>query len=211
MVAKRDGPMTPTSDPSDPTQVFGFVVDPRHVSSKKSRGIVMSQLENSRVAEARPVTRRDFLQRVSRVIPVAALTSLLARDFAQSSAAEGPLLDLKPRNPHFAPKAKSVIHLFMNGGPSQMDLFDPKPVLDKHHGEAYFDKIAGEVEFIKDAGALMRSPFKFTQHGQCGAWVSEVMPHFAGMVDDLAFIRSTYTTNLTHEPALYIIQTGKMG
>ena len=61
----------------------------------------------------------------------------------------------------------------MNGGPSQMDLFDPKPMLDKHHGKPYFDKIAGEVEYIKDAGAIMRSPFKFAQHGQCGAWVSE--------------------------------------
>ena len=78
---------------------------------------------------------------------------------------------LSPKGPHFPAKAKSVIHLFMNGGPSQMDLFDPKPMLDKHHGEAYFDKIAGEVEFIKDAGALMRSPFKFARHGQCGAWV----------------------------------------
>ena len=111
----------------------------------------------------------------------------------------------------FPPKAKAVIHLFMNGGPSQMDLFDPKPVLDQHHGKPYFDKIAGEVEFIKDAGALMRSPFKFAQHGQCGAWVSEAMPHLAGVVDDIAFIRSMYTTNLTHEPAIYLIQSGKMG
>jgi hypothetical protein len=99
----------------------------------------------------------------------------------------------------------------MNGGPSQMDLFDPKPALDKHHGQAYFDKIAGEVEFIKDAGAIMRSPFKFARRGRCGAWVSEVMPHLAGVVDDLAFIRSMYTTNLTHEPAIYLIHTGKMG
>jgi hypothetical protein len=119
--------------------------------------------------------------------------------------------DLKPRGPHFTPRAKSVIHLFMNGGPSQMDLFDPKPKLDKHHGQSYFDKIAGEVEFIKDAGALLRSPFKFAQHGKCGAWVSEVMPHLAGMVDDIAFIRSMFTTNLTHEPALYLIHSGKMG
>src|SRR5262249_21656706 len=118
---------------------------------------------------------------------------------------------LEPRPPHFPPRAKSVIHLFMNGGPSQMDLFDPKPVLDQHHGEADFDKIAGEAEFLKDAGALMRSTCRFDRHGQCGAWVSEVMPHLAGVVDDLAFIRSMYTTNLTHEPALYLIQSGKMG
>src|SRR5262249_45988123 len=60
-------------------------------------------------------------------------------------------------------------------------------------------------------GSLMRSPYKFARHGACGAWVSEVMPHLAGVVDDLAFIRSMYTTNLTHEPAVYLIQTGKMG
>jgi hypothetical protein len=147
----------------------------------------------------------------------AALGYLLGREFGNSSrllAAEETGIspkDLRPRTPHFSPRARSVIHLFMNGGPSQMDLFDPKPALDKHHGQSYFDKIAGEVEFIKDAGALLRSPFRFAQHGKCGAWVSEVMPHLAGMVDDLAFIRSMYTTNLTHEPALYLIQSGKMG
>jgi hypothetical protein len=167
--------------------------------------------------EAQEITRRGFFQRVSGGIHGAALTYLFGQDFRSGqhlSAAEGsanPPADLKPRAPHFTAKAKSVIHLFMNGGPSQMDLFDPKPALDKHHGEAYFDKIAGEVEFIKDAGALMRSPFKFARHGQCGAWVSEVMPHLAGVVDDLAFIRSMFTTNLTHEPALYLIHTGKMG
>src|SRR5205823_1059646 len=68
-----------------------------------------------------------------------------------------------------------------------------------------------EVEFIKDAGALMRSLFKFARHGQCGAWVSEVMPHLAGVVDDLAFIRSMHTTSLTHEPALYLIHSGQAG
>jgi hypothetical protein len=166
---------------------------------------------------ARSLTRRGFLQRMSGGICGAALAYLMGQDLRSGSplfAADDSgnrLPGLEPRQPHFPPRAKSVIHLFMNGGPSQMDLFDPKPMLDKHHGEAYFDKIAGEVEFIKDAGALMRSPFRFTRHGQCGAWVSEVMPHLAGMVDDLAFIRSMYTTNLTHEPALYLIQSGKMG
>lgn len=92
-----------------------------------------------------------------------------------------------------------------------MDLFDPKPMLDKHHGESYSDKIAGELEFVKDAGALMRSPFKFSRRGECGAAISEVMPRLGEVVDDLAFIRSMHTTNLTHEPAVYLIQSGKMG
>jgi Protein of unknown function (DUF1501) len=171
---------------------------------------------NTSFGATAPLTRRGFFHSVSGGFAGAALTYLLGRDLAMGAGASAeeaglPPADCKPRAPHFPAKAKSVIHLFMNGGPSQMDLFDPKPVLDKRHGEAYFDKIAGEVEFIKDAGALMRSPFKFARHGECGAWVSEVMPHLAGMVDDLAFIRSMYTTNLTHEPAVYLVQSGKMG
>jgi hypothetical protein len=163
------------------------------------------------------MNRRGFFTQMSSGLCGAALTYLLGQDMprgSRASAAEGtdsPPTDLKPRAPHFAPRARSVIHLFMNGGPSQMDLFDPKPMLAKHHGEPYFDKIAGEVEFIKDAGAIMRSPFQFARHGRSGAWVSEVMPHLASRVDDLAFIRSMYTTNLTHEPAVYLIQSGKMG
>ncbi|MDB5314156.1 MAG: hypothetical protein JWO38_8358 [Gemmataceae bacterium] len=172
----------------------------------------MAQLE---FAESAPtqLSRRAFFGRVSGLTYGAALAHLLGQDVplrAAGGSAPHPA-DLRPRLPHFPAKAKSVIHLFMNGGPSQMDLFDPKPELEKHHGEAYFDKIAGEVEFAKDAGALMRSPFKFARHGKCGAWVSDAMPHLAGVVDDLAFIRSMYTTNLTHEPALYLIHTGKMG
>ena len=153
------------------------------------------------------LTRRGFFRSVSGGLCGAALLDLLGRELRADSS---PHTDLKPRTPHFDAKAKAVIHLFQNGGPSQMDLFDPKPMLDKQHGKAYFDQIAGEVEFIKDAGAILRSPFKFKQHGQCGAWVSEVMPHLAGVVDELAFIRSMYTTNLTHEPAIYIVQSGKM-
>ena len=152
------------------------------------------------------LSRRGFFQAVSTGLYGAALAHL-----SQARADTTPPTDLQPRPPHFSAKAKAVIHLFMNGGPSQMDLFDPKPELARQHGKAYFDKIAGEVEFIKDAGAILRSPFRFAQHGRCGAWVSEVMPHLAGVVDDLAFIRSMYTTNLTHEPAIYIAQTGKMG
>jgi hypothetical protein len=143
----------------------------------------------------------------------AALWHLLGSDLfaAASHGASTPEFeDFRPRASHFPAKAKSVIHLFMNGGPSQMDLFDPKPELDRRHGESYFNKIAGEVESPSAAGALMRSPFKFVQHGQCGMWVSDALPHIARHVDDIALIRSLYTTNITHEPALYLIQTGHM-
>src|SRR5436305_541628 len=92
-----------------------------------------------------------------------------------------------------------------------MDLLDPKPMLDKQHGKAIFDKIAGEVENPQSAGAVMRSPFRFAQHGQCGMWFSDALPHLARQADDLALIRSMYTTNLTHEPAVYLNQSGKTG
>jgi hypothetical protein len=156
-------------------------------------------------------SRRGFFTQVAGGIYGAALAHLLGRDLYGAPESSKQLHDLRPRSSHFPPKAKALIHLFMNGGPSQMDLFDPKPMLDKLHGKPHFEKIAGEIENIKDAGALMRSSFKFAQHGRCGAWVSDAMPHLAKHVDDIAFIRSMYTTNITHEPAVYLIQSGKMG
>ena len=148
------------------------------------------------------LTRRSFFSHMVAGIYGAALWHLLQQDAAAKEAPSAP--NLLPKPPHVPATARSVIQLFMNGGPSQMDLFDPKPELDKHHGDAYFDKIAGEVENIKDAGALMRSPFKFAQHGRCGMWVSDALPHVARHVDDLALVRSLFTTNITHEPALYL-------
>ncbi len=156
----------------------------------------------------KPVTRRSFFTQVGAGIYGAALAYLYSRDLHANEGRE--LADLRLRRPHFPAKAKSVIHLFMNGGPSHMDLFDPKPALDRHHGQSYFDRIAGEIENIRDAGAIMRSPFRFARHGQCGMWVSDAMPHLARHVDKLALIRSMYTTNITHEPALYLIQSGRM-
>ncbi len=159
-------------------------------------------------------SRRSLFQQVGAGICGAALTHLFQQEVAATthprSLPPDPAHPMAPRATHFAPRAKAVIHLFMNGGPSQMDLFDPKPELDRHHGQAYFGKIAGEVENPQAAGALMRSPFRFARHGKSGCWVSEVMPHLATCVDDIAFIRSMYTTNLTHEPALYLIQSGHM-
>lgn len=169
--------------------------------------------------EASLMPRRSFFGRAAGGIYGAALSSLLARDLYAEGVPDGvadPAPDtrafsLSPRSPHRPPRAKAVIHLFMNGGPSQMDLFDPKPALDRLHGTQHFEAIAGEIENLKDAGAIMRSPFAFARHGRSGQWVSNAMPHLARHVDDLAFIRSMHTTNLTHEPAIYLIQSGKMG
>ncbi len=153
------------------------------------------------------ITRRGLFQQVGAGLYTAALTQLLSRDVfgAESRRAVN---DVLPRRPHHEPKAKAVIHLFMNGGPSQMDLFDPKDELTRRHGEGHFEKIAGEVEFPDAAGALMKSPFKFARHGESGMWVSDVMPHFAKQVDKVSMIKSMHTTNLTHEPALYKIHSG---
>jgi hypothetical protein len=155
------------------------------------------------------LTRRGLFAQVGSAMYVAALTHLLGRElYGGEASGRRSALDLKPRPTDHQPKARSVIHLFMNGGPSQMDLFDPKPELDKRHGEDYFNKIAGEVEFPEAAGALLKSPFRFAQHGETGMWVSDALPHFATQVDNVALIRSLYSTNLTHEPALYKIHSG---
>jgi hypothetical protein len=161
------------------------------------------------------VTRRAFFDRVADGLYGVALTTLLSTDVYGAPPTNGDegtraVYDLAKRSPHFAPKAKSVIHLFMNGGPSQMDLFDPKPMLEKHHGEPYFDKVAADLTTPESAGGLMRSPFKFKQFGKSGAWVSDAMPHFTEVVDDVALIRSMYTMHPNHEPALFAIQGGRI-
>jgi hypothetical protein len=172
--------------------------------------------ENGLLSIGAAMGRRNFFENVGSGIFGAALASLLSRDLLGNTPDGAPppsdprqTYDLAPRRPQFEPKAKAVIHLFMNGGPSQMDLLDPKPELDRMHGQSYFEKIAGEVESPGSGGALMRTPFKFSQHGQSGMWVSNAMPHFAECVDDVAMIRSMHTVNLTHEPALYQIHSGR--
>ncbi len=172
------------------------------------------------MAQSQPhrISRHGFLDNVAGGVYLAALASLLPNWFvgaassaaADASSRSGRVFDLTPRSGHFEPKAKAVIQLFMNGGPSQMDLFDPKPELDKRHGESFFEKIAGELEKPEDAGALMRSPARFAQRGQSGMWISEWMPHLAQQADDLTMIRSMHTVNLTHEPSIYKIQSGQM-
>src|SRR5215470_11685793 len=155
------------------------------------------------------MTRRGFFDRVSDGIYGTALATLLSGDVygslrplmaAASDLPDGHrrTYDLKPRAPHFPPKAKSIIHLSMNGGPSQMDLFDPKPALERHHGESYFDKVAADLTTPEQSGGLMKSPFKFAQYGKSGAWVSEAMPHLTNVVDELAFIRSMQTMHPNH-------------
>ena len=108
-----------------------------------------------------PVSRRGFFNRVSDGLYGAALAGLFSKDlYGANLVGARRTYDLKPRAPHFEPKAKSVIQLFMNGGPSQMDLFDPKPMLDKHHGEPYFDKVAADLTAPEERRRIAAQPLQ---------------------------------------------------
>ena len=146
--------------------------------------------------------RRSFLQRAGLGFGMFALADLLAESGTYGAEPSAPN-PLAPRVPHFAAKAKSVIWLFMEGGPSGFDLFDPKPELQKRDGE----KITVQT-FFGNPGPLLKSPFAFKQYGQSGAWVSELLPHLAEQVDRLAFVKSCHTESNNHAPAMYQMNTG---
>ncbi|MCE9533420.1 MAG: DUF1501 domain-containing protein [Planctomycetes bacterium] len=144
------------------------------------------------------LTRRAFLARYAGSLGSLALAQLAAD-------ARDPLV---PKAPHFPAKAKAVICLFQHGGPSQMDLFDPKPELTKQHGKAHPDKL--EVHFHTQTGKLLASPFKFGRHGKSGMELSELLPHTASIVDDITLVRSMATDSVDHEAALRVIHSGKI-
>jgi hypothetical protein len=157
-------------------------------------------------------TRRQFFGRAARNLGAAALGSLAARE---ALAGETTAARRTGRSdlPHFMPRARRVIYLHMVGAPPQLDLFDHKPQLgdwfDKdlpesvRNGQRLTTMTSGQARF-----PIAPSVFKFQQHGQSGAWISEVLPHTAKMVDDLAIIRSMHTEAINHEPAITFIQTG---
>ena len=136
------------------------------------------------------------------------LTNCASAADNSTKASDPKLNPLAPRVAHFPAKAKSVIWLFMNGGPSQVDTWDYKPTLEKLDGKPLegFDKNTGF--FTGNVGPVMKSPFKFAQHGKCGAWVSEIFPKMAEHVDDMAFMYSCYTGSNNHSPALFMMNTG---
>jgi hypothetical protein len=159
------------------------------------------------------INRRQFFDSVQNGLYGAALASLLSRDlYGVEPHHKAPLpMDTRPRQPHFAPRAKAVIQFCMQGGPSQVDLFDPKPALEKFHGAdapEEFTKVAPAGRSMK--GKVMRSHWKFARHGQSGAWVSELLPHTAKMIDEIAIIRSMYNVHENHEPACYKWQSGEI-
>jgi hypothetical protein len=149
--------------------------------------------------------RREFLKKAGAGFGMLALADLIGSGslIAAGSEPEQPVDPGACRPPHYAPKAKSIIWLFMEGAPSSVDLFDPKPELTKRHGQ----RISIDV-FNGNPGPLMKSPFSFKQYGQSGAWVCEKYPNVAKHVDDFAFIKSLYSESNDHVPALYQINTG---
>jgi hypothetical protein len=153
------------------------------------------------------LTRRHFFGRAATGIGIAALSSLCSRDLTAKQF--GGL----PSFPSFPPTAKRVIYLFQSGGPSQMDLFDYKPNLVTIQGTELPESIRMGQRLTGMSSQQANFPvvpsrFKFAQHGKCGAWVSELLPHTAGIVDDLTFVKSVHTEAINHDPAVTMMQTG---
>lgn len=154
--------------------------------------------------------RRTLLTRCGGGLGMLALTSLLEQEGLLANEASTPaaLNPLAPKPAHFAAKAKAVIWIFINGGHSQVDTWDYKPELIKRDGQELpgFDRSTGF--FINDIGPLMKSPFEFKQHGQCGKHVSSIFPHLSKHVDKMAFIHSLWSESNNHSPALFMMNTG---
>jgi len=153
------------------------------------------------------LTRRHFFGRAASGIGVAALASLLNREAAgEAASGQGGV-------PHFAPRAKRVIILFQSGAPSQLDLFDHKPQLVDLRSKELPDSIRMGQRLTgmtsrQESLPVAPSKFKFARHGQSGAWVSELLPHTAKVVDELCFVRSMFTEQINHDPAVTFFQTG---
>ncbi|HRE79965.1 MAG TPA: DUF1501 domain-containing protein [Opitutaceae bacterium] len=158
------------------------------------------------------LSRREFFSRFAMGVGGVSLMNLLQRSVqaqpGAASAFRGAL-----GGPHFAPKAKRIIYLFMAGGPSQHDMFDYKPILNRLNGEDLPESVRGKQRLTGMSAHQSRLPlagshFQFAQHGQSRAWVSELMPYTAKMVDDLCIIRSMHTEHINHDPAITFFQTG---
>lgn len=156
--------------------------------------------------------RRQFLSRFGMGLGSIALANLLGPPAAQASVQQGPdhgVLGL----PHFAPRAKRVIYLFQSGGPSQMDLYDYKPLLNELNGQELPDSVRRGQRLTGMSSQQAKLPlagsvFGFKQHGQSGQWASEIVPHIGSVADDLCFIKSMYTEAINHDPAITFLQTG---
>lgn len=170
----------------------------------------MEEKEFNRFAE----TRRGFLKKASLGFGSIALASLMG-DFDIMARTSIPNVGVGGvlKNTHFPPKAKRVIYLFQSGGPSQLETFDYKPTLEKWHGQEIPPSVQGTQRnsgMVSDQSTfpLVKSIYDFKQYGQSGAWVSELFPYTAQVVDELCIVKSLYTEAINHEPAVMFMQTG---
>ena len=152
-------------------------------------------------------SRRLFLRDCAGGLGAIALGDLLARDGYAADVRSDPLA---PKIPPFAPKAKNVIFLFQEGAPSQLDLFDPKPELEKWHGKPLPESMTSQLKlaFIKPNAAVLASPRVFTPAGQSGAEFSDFIPHIASCADDICVVRSMYTEAFNHHPGQLLLMSG---
>jgi hypothetical protein len=148
------------------------------------------------------LSRREMLQRMGTGLGMVGLAGLLQQD--QARAGDNPMA---PKQPHFRPRAKRLIHVFMNGGPSQVDTFDPKPELTRWDGQRPPQTAGLRTE--RGTNALMKSPFRFNPCGQSGLPISEIFPHISECADDLCVIRSMHTNVPNHEPSLLMMTCGE--
>ncbi len=155
-----------------------------------------------------PHSRREMLRRCANGFGTVALAALFGNSSPAAQAASSDKNPFAPKQPHFAPRAKSVIYLYMDGGPSQVDTFDPKPALDKHDGKDPYSILKVEPTQFDAVGKVMRSPWKFTQHGESGLPVSSLFPNVARHIDDLCVINSMIAQFPEHTNANYFLHTG---
>lgn len=148
------------------------------------------------------LTRRQALLAAANGFGAVALSAMLSREARAARRAD----PLAPKAPHYEPKAKSVIFLYMDGGPSQVDTFDPKPRLDAEHGQRM--KMPVQATQFNNIGTILRSPWEFRRHGQSGLMVSQLFPHVATCADDLAVVRSMVSQFSEHTNANYFFHTG---
>ena len=159
-------------------------------------------------------TRREFLWEAGAGFAGLALVDLLAKDGllsgpAHAGEADGTQYLLASKEPHFPTKAKHAVFFFMNGGPSHVDTFDPKPALAKYDGTAYQGELAVGSNG-RPIGHLMKSPFAFSKHGESGLEISSLYPHLSQFADDLCVIRSMYSDTFAHASALLQMNTGSL-
>src|SRR5215203_420751 len=155
--------------------------------------------------------RRDFLYGSLTGVGGIALLDLLRKDL--TAATTNDKNPLAPKKPHHAPKAKSCIFLSMLGGVSQMDSFDPKPALDKFDNTVMDwskEKATDQANLFAKPRLILKSPWAFKKYGQCGMDVSELFPHLATCVDDMAFVRSVQAENGNHPAAVFLMNTGSV-